>query len=531
VTARPPEGYLGTAGRITSGPAPELIEAGYALEIGDAPLLHRGLTLADLAHLVELTDCGVLRSDEAAPLCTALLGLLDAPAAEFPYDPVYGDAYNSRERELERALGPAAGRLHLGRTRREAGRIAFRLVLRYKLLGLHADVAAFAAAVAAEAAGHAATLWADTTYLQPAQPSTFGHYLGGFAEQAVRHLDRIEAAYGRADASPAGAGGAGGTRLPMDRDRLARRLGFGSVGPHTRDAMWSADALVDAVSAAAQTVATISQLASDLEIFASPAFGYLTLDASLCRASVLMPQKRNPYALPVLRGGAGTLIGRLTGLLATGLTPSARTDNWLYAYGEVAGAVDLAGRLVRLGTAVVAGLTVHTEVLGEQAARHFTAAADLAEELAQRFRLDYRTAYRVVGRAVAATLDRGGTELTLPAVHAAAEEITGTALPVTEDLLIVATEPVSAVAARDVPGGASPRRVREHARRVRRRVAAARQWNAARRTRITQAEADLIAAAKEIAAGLRGEVPAMIDMPSPGDVRAGEHAYRDGGRR
>src|ERR1700691_1327002 len=226
VTAPPPEGYLGTAGRITSGPAAELVEAGYALETGDAPLLHRGLTLADLAHLVELPDCGVLRQDEAAPLCAALLSLLDTPAAEFPYDPVYGDAYNSRERELERTLGPAAGRLHLGRTRREAGRIAFPLALRDKLLGLHADVAAFAAAVADQAARHAATLWADTTYLQPAQPSTFGHYLGGVAEQAIRHLDRIETAYGRADASPAGAGGAGGTRLPMDRDPLGPPLGL-----------------------------------------------------------------------------------------------------------------------------------------------------------------------------------------------------------------------------------------------------------------------------------------------------------------
>src|SRR5262249_49917526 len=72
--------------------------------------------------------------------------LLDTPAADFPYDPVYGDAYNSRERELERALGPAAGRLHLGRTRREAGRIAFRMEVRDRLLGLHADVAAFAGA-------------------------------------------------------------------------------------------------------------------------------------------------------------------------------------------------------------------------------------------------------------------------------------------------------------------------------------------------------------------------------------------------
>ena len=498
---RPPEGYLGSAARITSGPAPELVEAGYALEIADAALLHRGLTLADLAHLVELVECGALRRDEAAPLCAALLNLLDAPAAEFPYNPVYGDAYNSRERELERALGPAAGWVHLGRTRREAGRIAFRLAMRDKLLSLHADVATFASEVASVATEHAATLWADTTYLQPAQPSTFGHYLGGFAEQAVRHLDRIEAAYGGADASPAGVGGVGGTRLPLDRARVAGLLGFGSVGAHTRDAMWSVDVLADAVAAAAQAVASIGQLAADLEIFASPAFGYVTLDASLCRASVLMPQKRNPYALPVLRGGAGTVIGRLTGLLATGLTPSARTDNWLYAYGEVAGALDLAGRLVRLGSAVVAGLSPDTAVLAEQAASHFTAAADLAEEMSQRFRLDYRTAYRVVGRAVATAVSCGATELTTSLVRAAAEEITGVPVAVTADVLTAATDPVAAVLARDALGGASPRRVREHARRVRRRVTAARRWNAGRRTRIVSAESDLVAAARQVTSG------------------------------
>jgi argininosuccinate lyase len=497
----PPEGYLGTTARITSGPAPELVEAGYSLEIADAPLLHRGLTLADLAHLVELVECGALTRDEAAPLCTVLLELLDQPAAAFPYDPVYGDAYNSRERDLERTLGPAAGRLHLGRTRREAGRIAFRLAIRDKLLSLHANVAAFADEVAGQATRHAATLWADHTYLQPAQPSTFGHYLGGFAEQALRHLDRIEAAYGRVDVSPAGAGGAGGTRLPMDRTRLAGLLGFGSVGAHTRDAMWSADVLADAVAVAAQAVATIGQLAGDLEIFASPAFGYVTLDASLCRASVLMPQKRNPYALPVLRGGAGTLIGRLTGILATGLTPSARTDNWLYAYGEVAGALDLAGRLIRLGTAVAAGLTADVTVLAEQAVSHFTAAADLAEELSLHFRLDYRTAYRVVGRAVADALSRGGTELTVPGVRAAAEEITGAPLPLTADLLRAATDPMSAVLARDGLGGASPQRVRQHAQRIHRRVAAARRWNSDRRDRIATAESDLVTTARALASG------------------------------
>lgn len=500
-TLPPPDGYLGAEARISSGPAPELVEAGYALEIADAPLLHRGLALADLAHVVALAEAGVLDPGQAAPLCGALLSLLDTPAASFPYDPLYGDAYNSRERELEKTLGATAGRLHLGRTRREAGRIAFLLGLRERLLGLHDDVATFARVLGRQAARHAGTLWADNTYLQPAQPSTFGHYLGGFAEQALRHLDRIEAAYRRADRCPAGAGGAGGTRLPLDRERIASLLGFGSAGAHTRDAMWSVDHLADAVTAAALATATISQLAADLEIFASPAFGYLTLDTSLCRASVLMPQKRNPYALAVLRGGAGIMLGRLTGLLATGLTPSARTDNWLYAYGEVSGAVALAGRLVRLGTAVAGGVRPDAQTLREHADRHFTAASDLAEELALRLGLDYRTAYNVVGRAVATAIGREETALTTGMVSAAAAETTGAPLPVTEELLATATDPAVAVTTRDVLGGASPARVRQHARRVHRRVAAARRWEEDRRGRIAEAEAALLRAARRLAPG------------------------------
>ena len=212
-----------------------------------------------------------------------------------------------------------------------------------------------------------------------------------------------------------------------------------------------------------------------------------------------MPQKRNPYALPVLRGGAGTLVGRLTGLLATGLTPSARTDNWLYAYGEVAGALDLAGRLVRLGTAVVTGLSVDADVLAEQAVSHFTAAADLAEELSQRYRLDYRTAYRVVGRAVASALARGEDELTVPVLRgAAAEEITGGPR---------CRSPRTARAPRTTPPRPWPPAAPPAARApagsgsthgVLRRVAAARQWNAARRARIAEAESALLKAARNL---------------------------------
>ncbi|MBA2552564.1 MAG: argininosuccinate lyase, partial [Geodermatophilaceae bacterium] len=397
-----PEGYLGTHGRITDGPAPELVDAGYRLETADAPLLHRGLGLADLAHQVSLAEVGAVDPAVVRPLLLRLLELLDSDPADFPYDPVYGDAYNSRERELERSLGPVTGWLHLGRTRREAGRIAFRMALRSLLLDLHADVSDMAMTLAARTEEHAGAIWPDSTYLQPAQPSTFGHYLGQFGEQALRHLDRIEAAHATADICPGGSGGAGGSRIPLDRRRVAELLGFAQYGANTRDAMWSVDAPIDAVFAGVQAVLTVDQLAEDLEIFASPAFDYVELDAAMCRASVLMPQKRNPYALAVIRGGAGTLSGRLAGLVTTARTPSARTDNWLYTYGEVAGALVLAGRLVRLGTAVVRSLRVNADVLEAGARANFIGAADLAEDISLAHQLDYRTSYRIVGRAVAA---------------------------------------------------------------------------------------------------------------------------------
>ncbi|MBA3418680.1 MAG: argininosuccinate lyase [Geodermatophilaceae bacterium] len=496
-----PEGYLGTEGRITKGPAPELVEAGYQLETDDAPLLHRGLALADLAHQVSLIEAGAVQPDVVRPLLRRLLELVDSDPADFRYDPEYGDAYNARERELEQTLGSVTGWLHLGRTRREAGRIAFRIALRRLLLDLHTDVGTLAAVLAERQEEHAGAIWADSTYLQPAQPSTFGHYLGQFGEQALRHLERIEAAYRTADICPGGSGGAGGSRIPVDRQRVADLLGFDRVGANTRDAMWSVDAPLDAVFAGVQAVLTADQLAEDLEIFASPAFDYVELDAALCRASVLMPQKRNPYALAVIRGGAGTLSGRLAGLITTARTPSARTDNWLYTYGEVAGALGLAGRLVRLTAAVVRGLQVNTAVLASGAAADFIGAADLAEDLSLSHRLDYRTSYRIVGAAVATAVANGVDRLSAASLADAADRVIGERLRVSDDLLTAVEDPVALVEARRAPGSASPDRVREHAGLIRQRIETAQRWRDERRAVVAAAENGLQVTARALAVG------------------------------
>lgn len=496
---KPPEGYLGAEGRLASGPSPRLVEAGYVLELADAAFLHQGLSLADLAHVLELDDIGVLPAGTAGQLCRELLDFRSTAVDEFPYDPLYGDAYNSRERELERRLGTQAGWLPTGRTRREAGRIALRIALRERLLQLHRAVADLATVLVERGRELAEAVYNDTTYLQPAQPSSFGYYLCGFAEQATRDLERIRLCHRWVNRSPAGSGGVGGTTIPLDRERLASRLGFDEPLGHIRDGMWSADVMVDAAVASWQAVLTLDRLAEDLEIFASPQFGYVRLAGSSSRASVLLPQKRNPYALSVIRGGAGTLIGRATGLMATQRTPSARTDNWLYAYGEVIATVEMAIRLVRLGGQVVGDMEVDVERLADSAGENHSTATDLAERLVLGLGLDYRSAYRVVARAVAEADAAGEPRPTGEELRRAARQV-GVGREADFEALPAGIESVTALLSRrDAPGSSAPYRVTEHCRSVEVRIADAREWSKDVSARIGAAEARLLAAASSIA--------------------------------
>jgi argininosuccinate lyase len=461
----PPEGYLGAGARIHRGPAPELVEAGYELELADAPLLQRGLGLADLAHVVALP---VIPEPDRRALLDALLELLDDEPGGV--DPRYGDLVNVRERVLEQRIGPAAGWLNAGRPRREAGRIAFRIALRSRVLDLAAAVVRFAAALVDAADRERATPMPDYTYLQPAQPSTAGHWLLSFAYPALRDATRLGGDLDWVNRSPAGAGGVNGSRFPLDRERLAALLGFDAPVAHTRDALWQTDGLADLVSHAAIATVGASRFAEDVEVYASREFGLMAIGDELCRASALMPQKRNPYALVVLRGGAGTLIGRATGVLATQRTPSGRTDNLLYAYGEVAGSVALAARLLRLAAAVAETLTVDGERAEAAIRDGFAMATDAAEAIALEGGVDYRSAYRRVGEAVSAG-----------ALDAAALGIDASTL-----------DPAAALATRTVTGGAAPAPMEAMLADCRAAVADARRWIEERRSALDGAERELV---------------------------------------
>jgi argininosuccinate lyase len=463
-SSAPPPGYLGAGGPIERGPAPELVEAGYELELADARLLARGFGLADLAHVIALD---AIPGDDRRALLGELVELLDA---DLELDSRYGDLANVRERELERRIGAAAGWLNAGRPRREAGRIAFRVALRSRVLELAAAVTRFAAALTDLAARERDTLMPDYTYLQAAQPTTAGHWALSFAYPALRDAERLRGDFEWVNRSPGGTGGVNGSRFALDRERIAELLGFSRPIEHTRDANWQTDGLADLSSHAAIAATGASRFAEDVEVYGSQEFGLLRIGDELCRASALMPQKRNPYALVVLRGGAGTLIGRATGVLATQRTPSGRTDNLLYAYGEVAGSVELAARLLRLAAAVAESVTVDAEraerVLRESGAM----ATDVAEAISLATGRDYRSAYRDVA-------SRG--------VEAAARDLEA-------DLV----DPAAAIATRTVPGGAAPEPMDAMLAGCRDEIGRARAWAEREQGAIEDAEQALVALAR-----------------------------------
>jgi len=455
------------AGASSDGPAQELIDAGFAWEIADAPLLHDGLNLADLGHVLDLHHRGIVPDDAARDLLRELLVAHATPPEDFPYDAAYGEPYNSRERLFAERLGNTAGWLHAGRPRREAARVALRILLRGLTANLVAEAGRFACTTAHVAEAHKDVFMPDQTYLQQAQPSTFGHYLLAFVPPALRDGDRLLAALAQVNLSPGGAGCVNGSRLLEDRMNVAALLGFTDIIDHTRDAMWQTDTFIDLLATSTSLVSNQSKLAEDLEIWASQEFDYVDLAGPFTRSSVLMPQKRNPYALSIVRGAGGVLIGRLTGFLAVVKSPSARSDNLIFAYGEIPRALELSAKVSSLMSGVVRTLTVNEERMWQELEGGFSQATDLAEFVMLSTGIDYRSAYRVVGNTVrsASKLGLRGLDITSNLIDEAAQEICGHDLSIDAEQLAVVLNPKEIVATRTSAGGAAPHVVQEMAER------------------------------------------------------------------
>ncbi|HZR81719.1 MAG TPA: argininosuccinate lyase [Candidatus Binatia bacterium] len=492
----------GEGARLREAPAPELVAAAYRTELADAPILHRGLALADLAHVIALSEAAIVPRPDAARLLALLLELADVPVESFPLEESLEDVYSNREAWVRGRDEAVAGWLGAGRPRREPATIAYRIAVRDRQLALAASLLACARALVDQASEHVHTVAPDYTYLQPATPTSLAHYLLSFAFPLLRDLERLEAAFARTNECPGGIGNINGTRLPIDRARIAELLGFERAIVHTRDAMWQVDQPIEVVAQAATALLHLERLAEDLQIWNTAEFGFVELADRHARISMIMPQKKNPYALAFVRGAASQMLGRLVSVAAVGRSPSGQMDNRVFALGDVPRALDRAISIADLMAGVLAGLRFDVERLRARAGEGFTTAMDLAETIMQEAGVGYRQAHRLVGLAVRLALERDPAARTIPAaiLEEAAATVLGRPLDLPASALSALAQPADVVKTRTGMGGAAEGPVKEMIQQCRTEISRAETWRARNQERLRQAEARLLAIARERAA-------------------------------
>ena len=363
------------------------------------------------------------------------------------------DIHTAVERRLAELIGPAAGKLHTGRSRNDQVATDLRHWQAAAIGRIVALVMALQRALLAQATSHVETLMPGYTHMRAAQPITVAHWLMSTFWMLSRDVVRWEAARDATLTSPLGSGALAGTPYAIDREALAESMGFARISANSLDAVADRDFVVGFVYIAALMMAHLSRFAEDVILFSSPAFGFIRLDERYTTGSSLMPQKQNPDVLELTRGKAGRIAGHLSGLLNTlkGLPTGYNKD----LQEDKEPLFDTADTLETLLPALIGVV----ETLAFDPAHMRAAldegmlATDLADYLVARG-VPFREAHGLVGRAVRRALELGVPLSALPL-----DEYQAISPAFGEDCYAV-FDFEAAVARRLAPGGTAPEAVR-----------------------------------------------------------------------
>jgi argininosuccinate lyase len=420
---------------------------------------------ASRAYARALGRCRAIPPEQAQALDEGLAEVLRRAEEDPAYlDLDVEDVHSFVETRLQEIVGDLAGQGHLGRSRNEQAVTALRLFVRSAIDRLRAGLRELVFALATKGEEGAEAVMPGFTHTRPAEPIAFGHLAAAHATALARDHARLADARLRVDVLPLGSGALAGTALPLDREALALDLGFAEVSTSALDAVMDRDFAAEFAFACAQLQTHLARLAEDLIHFAGPEHGFLVLPEAFTSGSSLMPQKKNPDALELVRGKAARVDGDLLSLLALmkGL-PAGYQKDLQEDKEAVFDAADTAEASVAVMTGVVQGLELRTEAMAGAAARPEMMAAGLAVALA----LDgmpFRKAHALVGSLVAEA-QRTGTPLRETAARALAAQA-----PSVAARLQALLDPREAVRAKAASGGTAPAAVREALRLARERV-------------------------------------------------------------
>jgi argininosuccinate lyase len=365
---------------------------------------------ASLAHCEALRAAGVLTEEEAAAITTGLRTLLDraeAEGASFFADDAAEDVHSFIETRLIGMVGDAGRKLHTGRSRNDQVATAFRLWLRGEIdrAQIALDDARLALLDLAEA--HADAVLPGYTHLQRAQPVLWPHWCLAYFEMLGRDAERLSEVRRRTNVLPLGSAALAGTSYRVDREAVARRLGFESVSRNSLDAVSDRDFCVEFAAAASLVMVHLSRLAEDLIVYSTVEFGFVELSDAVATGSSLMPQKKNPDALELVRGKAGRVIGHTAGLLALlkGL-PLAYNKDMQEDKEAVFDVADTVRASLEVTATVLRNVRVREGRARDAATIGYMNATEMADYLVRKG-VPFREAHDTVGRMVLYGLEKG----------------------------------------------------------------------------------------------------------------------------
>jgi argininosuccinate lyase len=353
-----------------------------------------------IAHARGLAAAGVLSARQLAAIERGLKQVeRELDDGTFKFEPSDEDIHTAIERRLTE-LTPAGASLHAGRSRNEQIALDLRLYCRESAQVAAAVLATVVDELAAKAEAYADVPMPGYTHLQRAQVVTVGHHLLAHAEPLLRDMDRFAMADDTADQMPLGSGALAGSTLSLDRNVMARELGFRRLTENSMDAVSDRDFALDLVYACVSASIHLSRLAEDLVLWATSEFGFLKLADEIATGSSLMPQKKNPDIAELIRGRAGRSLGAFVSLatLLKGLPLTYNRDLQEDKYALFA-AVENALQSGEAAIELVEHLEFDRERLAAAAADPMLRATDAAEELV-RTGTPFRKAHEEVGRLI-----------------------------------------------------------------------------------------------------------------------------------
>ena len=413
---------------------------------------------ASLAHCEGLRGAGVLDSGEAEEIRSGLETILARAAAEgaiyFEELPAE-DVHSFVEARLVQLIGDAGRKLHTGRSRNDQVATDLRLWLRDEIDATIEKARAAQGALLDVAQNHSAAVLPGYTHLQRAQPVLWAHWCLAYFEMLARDCERLLEVRKRVNVMPLGSAALSGTSYKIDRERVARSLGFAGVSRNSLDAVSDRDFCVEFAAACSLIMLHLSRLSEDVIIYSTTEFGFLELSDAVATGSSLMPQKKNPDSMELVRGKAGRVFGHLTGLLATlkGL-PLAYNKDMQEDKEAVFDAAEATGAALEVTATVLRNVRVREDETRAAALRGHMNATELADYLARRG-MPFREAHEVVGRVVLRAIALGCElqDLTL-------EELQSFS-PLIEEDVYPALSLEQTLLTKSQTGGTSPERVRE----------------------------------------------------------------------